>query len=125
MNASTSGPVFMIFDHNATHRQSLAAVLRDHGIIVYEVENTSEALETAERVRPAAIVTDIDSSLSQGLALIRKLRSSSPGSRIIAMSNDDDLIYSAMSGAGGIRIVHKPIPYGAALNFARKFMSHA
>ena len=41
MNASTSAPVFMIFDHNATHRQSLAAVLRDHGITVYEVENTS------------------------------------------------------------------------------------
>ena len=115
----------MIFDHNATHRQSLAALLRDHGIIVYEVENTTEALETAARVHPAAIVTDIDSSLRQGLELIRKLRSASPGARIVAMSNDDDLIYSAMSGSEGLRIVHKPIPYGAALNFARKFMSHA
>lgn len=119
-------PVFVIFDHNAIHRRSLAAFLRENGVTVYESEDETSALAYTVRLKPDAVVTDIDSMNGHGLELIQEFRRAAPSARIIAMSNDDDLIYSVMAESDTrLRIVHKPIPFAAALNFARKFVHQA
>ena len=64
-------PVFVIFDHNAMHRQSLAAFLRENGVTVYESEDKASALADTMRLKPDAVVMDIDSMNGHGLGLVQ------------------------------------------------------
>ncbi|MDR3144906.1 MAG: response regulator, partial [Treponema sp.] len=56
--------------------------------------NGLEALELAERIRPDAVLTDINMPFMDGLAFADKLREVSPRTKVLIISGYDDFEYA-------------------------------
>ena len=76
----------LVIEDDVAFRRVVATVLRRAGHEVDEAGNGRDALELCERVRPDAVVTDINMPEMDGVEVIVALRQLRPGLPVVAMS---------------------------------------
>ncbi len=72
--ASPGGPLVLVVDDDRSGREMLAEFLRFTGMRTAEAGDGAEALETARRVRPDAVLIDLTIPVLNGAEVIRRLR---------------------------------------------------
>jgi DNA-binding NarL/FixJ family response regulator len=86
--------IILADDHELV-RKSIAALLRDETDfeVVAECSNGREMLELVARVRPAVAIVDVAMPEMNGVEATRRIRESSPQTRVIVLSNYADETY--------------------------------
>lgn len=100
----------IVVDDEAPLRQIISSVLASRGHTVSEARSAREALEINETNRAELVITDLVMREMDGTELLRRLRSRSPSTAVIAMSGDrHSTIYLNMARLlGADRILAKP-----------------
>jgi DNA-binding NarL/FixJ family response regulator len=120
--------------HKAEHRLSLIRVLvaddfkrwrrqvrlllqvRPELQVVGEASDGSEAVQKAEELKPDLIVLDIGLPKLNGIEAARRIRQFSPNSKILFLSQNNDLdVVQAALGTGALGYVHKMNALGELL----------
>jgi DNA-binding NarL/FixJ family response regulator len=85
----------LLADDHAVVRQGFKMLLgaQPDMEIVGEASNGREAVETAEALRPDIVVMDVAMPELNGIEATRRLASSTPHARVIALSMHKDSIY--------------------------------
>ena len=85
----------IVADDHELVRKSIASLLRDESDfdVVGECANGREALELVARIRPMVAVIDVAMPELNGIEAAQRLRSLSPTTRVIALSNYTDEAY--------------------------------
>ena len=95
----------LLADDHTMVIEGLASLLREHGFdVVGAVANGNELVDTAKRLRPEVIVTDLSMPELSGLEVLPRLKAEQVESRIIVltMHHDADLATTALrAGASG------------------------
>jgi NarL family two-component system response regulator LiaR len=96
----------LIADDHAVLREGLRSFLElQEGIeIVGDAADGAEAVELAERLRPAVILMDLVMPKLDGVEAMRKLNERVPGTRVIILTSyidDDRLLPAIRAGAAG------------------------
>ncbi len=76
------GTRVLVVDDNRDAADSLALLLRAHGLTVHVAYDGAQALDLAERVRPAVVLLDIGLPDMSGLEVARALRRAAWGARL-------------------------------------------
>lgn len=76
----------LIIDDDLAVRDTLIAILEDHGYEVITAVNGEQGLAVFRRERPDLLVTDIVMPVKEGLQTIREIREEWPDMKIIAIS---------------------------------------
>ncbi len=105
----------LIVDDHAIVREGLRTVLADEPDIelVGEADRGSEALALVQSLRPDVVLLDLVMPGMDGIEVIRRIRASSPGTRLIVLTSfsDDWRVFEAVrAGATGylLKDVLKP-----------------
>jgi DNA-binding NarL/FixJ family response regulator len=102
-------PSILLADDNAAILDAVSRLLRNHQCnVVARINDGSEVVREALRLRPDIIVLDISMDTLNGIDLARELSLSGSSSKIIFLSvhEDSDFVNAAM-GAGGSAYVVK------------------
>jgi DNA-binding NarL/FixJ family response regulator len=95
----------LIADDHALFRESLASLLRSHGLdVVAEAKNGREAVDLARRFTPDVVLLDLTMPEMTGLEAIPQIVAACPNTRIVmltASSEDADLFAALRLGAQG------------------------
>jgi NarL family two-component system response regulator LiaR len=96
----------LIADDHAVVRRGLRTYLelQDEMEVVGEAEDGEEAVAEVERLGPDVVLMDLVMPRVDGIAAIRRIRASSPGTRVIVLTSflDDDKLFPAVhAGASG------------------------
>jgi len=76
--------------------------------VTAEAADGPEAIQKAEELKPDLIVLDIGLPKLNGIEAARRIRQSSPGSKIVFLSQNNDLdVVRAALGTGALGYVHK------------------
>ncbi|MCA1567965.1 MAG: response regulator transcription factor [Acidobacteria bacterium] len=100
----------VIADDHALVRQSIASLLRDEPDfdVVAECGNGRQLLEAVERYRPAVVIADVSMPELNGIEATRRLKITSPATRVVALSNFADEAYvQGMLDAGAVGYIVK------------------
>src|SRR5580698_6645953 len=76
----------LLADDHAVVAQALESLLTKHFDLVGVVHNGRDLLESAEKLRPDVIVTDISMPELNGLDAIREIRNRRPGAKVIVLT---------------------------------------
>ena len=102
----------LIVDDEQTIRRTLRFFFEKKRYEVFEAETGRQALETAEAVQPDVVLLDVKLPDADGLDVLSKLRSASPGSVVLMMTahGDTDMareaIHHARLGKQPVRHIH-------------------
>jgi len=92
----------LVCDDHEVIRTGLASLMAGSDIkIVAEAANGKEAVELAQKHRPAVILLDIRMPDGDGLSTLEKLRAKVPDSRVVMLSTYDNPTYIARAVALG------------------------
>jgi DNA-binding NarL/FixJ family response regulator len=117
----------LIVDDNPLVRKAICDLFnRDSGFVVCgEAENGSEALEKAQSLHPALIVTDFSMPVMNGLDATRALKKLLPMVPVILYSiHVDASLSKLMLAAGASAAICKKDAARVLLNTARSLLSH-
>ena len=111
-----SAPIeVIVVDDSGVQRRFLRAAVEADGdfVVVGEARNGKEAVALVERLRPAAVLMDLDLPVMSGIEAIERIMSSTPTpilvySAFVAGTNSDNAI-EALS-AGAVDVLAKPGP---------------
>ena len=80
----------LVVDEKKIHRVVFRVILANYGYRVFEAEGFNSALETFDREKPIALITDynLKDSAGNGLDLIRTLRERKVQIPMVVMSRD-------------------------------------
>jgi DNA-binding NarL/FixJ family response regulator len=99
------GTTVLLADDHTIVIEGLARLLREHGFdVVGAVANGKQLIETAKRLRPEVIVTDLSMPELSGLEVLPRLKAEQVKSKIIVltMHRDADLATTVLrAGASG------------------------
>jgi CheY-like chemotaxis protein len=113
--------VVLLVEDEALIRLGLAESFEDAGFVVLEAGDGVRALERlSEHPRVAAMVTDIDMPLMDGLALTGEVRRYFPGVHIVLMSGKTYLRDDALPT--GIPFFEKPVNDSELVRFVRQLI---
>jgi CheY-like chemotaxis protein len=115
----------LIADDSPGFREWLAEILTEAGHAVASASDGLEAQGLARRGPFDLAVTDISMPNEEGLGLIRALRRSQPGIKIIAISGLDIETLNDARLLGATRTLRKPITAAAVLECVAAVMSRA
>ena len=79
----------LVIDDESTSRAILREILEEAGHQISEAADGSEGIRAYEENRPDVVIVDLFMPPGGGLDVIRKLKSSSPNLKIIAISGVD------------------------------------
>jgi CheY-like chemotaxis protein len=104
----------LVADDDPILREIAAEYLRDAGFSVDLAEDGEAALRAAEAGRYDLVVTDMVMPNLDGIELLRALRSSCPGTPVIAISagiagENADLLLRAAKAVGAVSVLPKPL----------------
>jgi DNA-binding NarL/FixJ family response regulator len=96
-------------DYEGWRRQArLLLQARPEWQVIAEASNGSEAVQKAEELKPGLIVLDIGLPKLDGIGAALRIRQLSPGSKIVFLSQNNDLdVVRAALGTGALGYVHK------------------
>ncbi|HWH09520.1 MAG TPA: response regulator transcription factor [Solirubrobacteraceae bacterium] len=97
-------PRVVIVDDHALFRAGVRAGLAEVTEIVGEAATVADAIAVIEAVRPDVVLLDVHMPDGGGIAVLRAIRSSSPATRVLALSVSDapaDVIALIRAGARG------------------------
>ena len=118
----------LIVDDVPHVRQGLAAVLglasRNLGArieVVGEAENGSEAIRQAQNLHPDVILMDLEMPVMDGYEATRRIKTHSPGCRVIALTiHDDETARRHASQAGVDDFIVKGAPMDSLIHAMTK-----
>jgi CheY-like chemotaxis protein len=103
---ATQAPMqrILVVDDEEAIRDWLCAILEGFGHLVFTAKDGLEAKRLAARQTLDLMITDISMPNEEGLGIIRALRKTHPGLKIIAMSgsNAEALLDAKLMGAGAV-----------------------
>lgn len=109
MTATTATTVLVV-DDDAPLRRTIVAFLEDSGYRVVQAGDGREGLEVFGRERPDLVLADLRMPVMDGMALVARIRTESPGTPVIVISGtDDDNARAAAIAQGANEYVLKPI----------------
>ena len=95
-------PTVLVADDHAIVKEGLVSLLKEHGFdVVAAVGDGHELLETAKRVRPDAIVTDLSMPGLSGIDVLQRLRSAGIDSKVIVLTMHHDAEMAARALRAG------------------------
>lgn len=98
----------LIVDDNPDDREIASWCLKEYGVQPTFAGNGLEALETVERGRPDAILTDLEMPGMDGLELVKRLRRDYPGIPVVLMTaHGGEQAAGAALNAGALSYVPK------------------
>lgn len=106
----------LLVDDHARFRHTVHRLLDSEADIrvVGEAANGPEAMSAVERLKPDVLVVDVEMPGFSGLQVTRRVRSSHPEIRIVALSlYDDEQFRDAMRDAGASAFVRKDEPFAS------------
>jgi CheY-like chemotaxis protein len=101
-------PTVLIVDDDKSIREMLDTCLRNTGYEVVTASDGKEAVSVSRETNPDLVITDIFMPGMDGLELIRYLRTNSPATRIIAISEMGDYLKTAQL-LGAHAVLRKPL----------------
>ena len=119
------GRSILVVDDNPAIRRAICELFTQHGDfeICGEAENGKEALEKAQLLIPALIVTDISMPVLNGFQLTRLLKQHLPKVPVILFSiHVDALVAKEAASAGASAVVSKGDAAGVLLKTARELL---
>jgi DNA-binding NarL/FixJ family response regulator len=92
----------LLADDHRLFREALKSVLIDHCDVVGEAENAEDAIAMASNTRAHVVLLDIGMPGLGGLAAAHRIAKSSPGARVLILSqyDDDEYVLEALNEAG-------------------------
>ena len=99
----------LIVDDDRSFRRAAGLVLTGLGMeVVGEARDAASALAAAARVRPDAVLLDVQLPDSDGFAVARALRGATSSPRIVLTSSDATIApRAAVAGCGAVAFVPK------------------
>lgn len=94
----------LIVDDNARYRQQLGKLIGkiDSACVVYEAENTDEALNLSTQTQPRLAFVDVVLNSEDGIQCARKIKNVSPSTRIIVISAYPDKEFRKQASLAGV-----------------------
>jgi CheY-like chemotaxis protein len=77
----------LVVDDEAEARQSICALLEDHGYAVLSASDGNGALRAVDSLRPDLVLTDLFMPELDGIGLITALHTTAPEIPVVAMAN--------------------------------------
>ena len=121
-----SGPTILVAEDNAEQRSLYVAILNSAGYAVLEARDGAEAVDVAQRARPALVLMDVTMPGTTGWNAVRTLKESPETHHIpiivvtgLASTWDRD----ASLAAGCDEYLAKPVPPIRLLEEVRKFVT--
>lgn len=102
--------IVLVVDDNARYRQQLTRLIGKTypGVLIYEADDTAEALRLAERTRPHLALMDVVLRDEDGIQCARRLKAVSPGTRVVLISAYPDREFRRLGlGAGAVAFLDK------------------
>jgi DNA-binding response OmpR family regulator len=130
MNAESSEPApILLVEDEAGLRHIMAMLLSQAGFRVVEAGNGAEALRLLKATPASLVITDIVMPDMEGMELIRKLRQSPSGPRILAISGggvitSGDYLHAARL-LGADAVLAKPFNKATLLSAVRDLIQKA
>lgn len=93
----------LLADDHVVVARGLAELLKDAFDLIGIVHDGRALLETAERLRPDVVVTDISMPLLNGLDAIRQLRASHPAIKVVVLTMHADTATAVSAFRAGAR----------------------
>jgi DNA-binding NarL/FixJ family response regulator len=93
----------LLADDHVVVARGLAELLKDTFDLVAIVHDGRSLVETAERLRPDVIVTDISMPFLNGLDAIRQIRSRHPGIKVVVLTMHADTATAVSAFRAGAR----------------------
>jgi DNA-binding NarL/FixJ family response regulator len=104
-------PTLLIADDDPVVRSMLSMSLDQRFEIVAAVEDSNEAVRSAEALKPDAAVIDVDMPAGGGATAVRGITEVSPSTAIVVLSADEsDSVVRGLLQAGAITYRRKGIP---------------
>jgi two-component system, NarL family, response regulator NreC len=94
-------PTVLLADDHAAVREALGELLRDATELVGQVSDGRQLVESARRLRPDIIVTDVLMPVMTGLDAMRQLIAEQSTARFIILTVDSDVRLSAKAMCAG------------------------
>lgn len=107
--AGRVGPVALLVERQSASRELTDQLLREQGFHVVVVADGAAGLETARRLRPVLVVTEILLAELDGLALCRRIKEQAPATRVLLLSALSAAARARDAGADGF--LSKPISH--------------
>jgi CheY-like chemotaxis protein len=107
--AGRVGPVALLVERQSASRELTAQLLREQGFHVVVAADGAAGLETARRLRPVLVVTEILLAELDGLALCQRIKEQAPATRVLLLSALSAAARARDTGADGF--LSKPISH--------------
>jgi CheY-like chemotaxis protein len=104
--------LILVIDDTVTMRQLVRRMLERATHTVLEAEDGEVGMSVLQRRAPDLVITDLIMPRMEGIETIQRMKRSSPGTKIIAMSGSDELNLDAARKLGADAALAKP--FGAA-----------
>ena len=117
---------FLIVDDHPIVRQGFSLLLNqeDDLIVCGEAEDPAGALEAVRHIKPDLILVDISLRESNGIELIKDMKSRHPEIPVLVVSLHDETVYAERTIRAGARgFVMKAEPTGTMLQAIRTVLS--
>lgn len=110
MAATGAGPTVLVVAEEGEARETMTEALALHGFTVVEAVHGPEALLALRRLRPEAVVLDLDMPRLGGLEALRQIRARAPAIAILAVTReaDDEFCWRALA-CGADDVLAKPV----------------
>jgi two-component system cell cycle sensor histidine kinase/response regulator CckA len=114
----------LIVEDNAVTRKMLRVALQAEGYAVVEAEDGASALRLASEHEPAIVLLDCKLPDSDGFEIARQLHEAAPGLPIIAVTGWAVADEAAMSTAGFLDVLTKPVQPSRLVEVIRRHLGH-
>ncbi len=99
----------LVVDDDDAVRESLGLSLETYGYDVDYAADGQSALAAVARLRPEAVVTDIQMPGMDGLELLREMAVRNRGVPVIAISGGGDMVLESARQLGAVEAFAKPV----------------
>ena len=117
--------VLLVDDHPVVRHGLLQLLARQADLEACgEADNSVEALELYDDLRPDVVIADISLRDGNGLEFIKELKARDPGARILVSSIHDDLLYAErVLQAGAMGYINKQEPTSRMVEAVRAVLA--
>jgi len=116
-------PFILVIEDDSAAADSLLLVLRDWGAeVIHGRDGDAVLAAIGPRVgEVACIITDFHLGRPpDGISLVKRLRNSAPGARVLVLSGSFSGHATAEAAAAGFEVMHKPARAGAIINWLER-----